>query len=176
MKRLMCCLIMLLCAGVLSGAEKKPELKTVENVDMALSMGTWYEIARLPHFFETGLVGVKAEYSLLPNGKIRIINSGYKNDLKGKLKTAQGRAWIADPKTHAKLKAIFFWPFISNYWIVEVGPDYDYAVICESSRKYLWILSRKPVMDDTLYNELLKRIENKGFDISKIKRTPQPER
>jgi apolipoprotein D and lipocalin family protein len=149
------------------------ELKTVDHVDVKRYMGTWYEIAKFPQRFQKGLVGVTATYSPLPNGKVRVINSGYKEDFNGKLKTAKGKAWVVDTATNAKLKVSFFWPFSGNYWILELGKDYEYAVIGEESHNYLWILSRTPRMDKAVYNELLKRVQEKGFDISKLETTPQ---
>jgi apolipoprotein D and lipocalin family protein len=150
-----------------------PELKTVESVDVKRYMGTWFEIARFPQRFEKGLVGITANYTLLPEGKVSVVNSGYKGDLNGKLKTIKGKAWVADTKTNAKLKVSFFWPFSANYWILELGNDYEYAVVGDESRKYLWILSRTPQMDEAVYNELLKRVQDKGFDISKLEKIPQ---
>jgi apolipoprotein D and lipocalin family protein len=150
-----------------------PELKTVEYVDVVRYMGTWFEIAKFPQRFEKGLVGVTANYTLLPNGKVRVLNRGYKGDFNGKLKTAKGKAWIVDTATNAKLKVSFFWPFAGNYWILELGRDYEYVVVGDEPRKYLWILSRTPQMDEAVYNELLKRVQDKGFDISKLERNPQ---
>jgi apolipoprotein D and lipocalin family protein len=149
------------------------ELGIVEHVDVKRYMGTWFEIAKLPQRFEKGLVGITANYTLLPNGKVRVINSGYKADFNGKLKTIEGKAWVVDTVTNAKLKVSFFWPFAANYWIIELGKDYEYAVVGEESRKYLWILSRTPQMEDAIYNELLKRLQQKGFDVSKLERIPQ---
>ena len=150
-----------------------PELKTVENVDIERYMGTWYEIAKFPQRFEDGLVGITATYSMLPNGKVKVLNKGYKGDFNGKLKTAKGKAWVVDRSTNAKLKVSFFWPFAGDYWIIELGKDYEYAVIGEGSRQYLWILSRTPQMDQHLYEGILERLKEKGFDISKIEMNPQ---
>jgi len=149
------------------------ELKTVEHVDVKRYMGAWFEIAKLPQRFEKGLVGIKASYTLLPDGKVEVLNSGYKEDFNGKMKTIKGKAWVADTATNAKLKVSFFWPFTGNYWIIELGKDYEYAVVGDESRKYLWILSRTPQMDEALYNELLKRVQDRGFDVSKVEKVPQ---
>jgi len=149
------------------------EAKTVEYVDIPRYMGTWYEIAKFPQWFEKGLVGVTANYTLLPNGKVRVINSGYIKDFNGKLKVANGKAKVVDKKTNAKLKVSFFWPFYGDYWILELGKDYEYAVVGDNSRKYLWILSRTTQMEETLYNELLARIKSKGFDIIKLEKNQQ---
>ncbi len=150
-----------------------PELKTVEHVDVVRYMGTWFEIAKFPQRFEKGLVGVTANYSLLKNGKVRVLNKGYKENFNGTLKTAKGKARVVDTTTNAKLKVSFFWPFAGNYWILELGKDYEYAMVGDESRKYLWILSRTPQLDEIVYNELLKHAQEKGFDISKIERDPQ---
>jgi len=131
-------------------------------------MGTWYEIAKFPQRFEDGLVGITATYSLLPNGKVRVLNSGYVGDFNGKLKTAKGKAWVVDKKTNAKLKVSFFWPFAGDYWVIEVGKDYEYAVVSEPSKRYLWILSRTPKMDKVVYGDILERLNKNGFNISII--------
>ncbi|NLX47638.1 MAG: lipocalin family protein [Euryarchaeota archaeon] len=149
------------------------ELRTVDHVDLERYMGKWYEIAKFPQRFENGLVGITATYSLLPNGKVRVLNSGYEGDFNGKVKTAKGKAWIADKRTNAKLKVSFFWPFAGDYWIIELGKDYEYVVIGENSRKYLWILSRTPLMDGSVYDGILERLKEKEFDISKIEMNPQ---
>ncbi len=150
-----------------------PELKTVDRVDVKRYMGTWFEIAKFPQRFEKGLVGVTADYTLLPNGKVRVLNSGYEGTFAGKLKTARGKAWVVDTTTNAKLKVSFFWPFAANYWILELGKDYEYAVVGDESRKYLWILSRTPQMDETTYNAVLQRVRDKGFDVTKLEKNPQ---
>jgi apolipoprotein D and lipocalin family protein len=173
MKKIALIAAALLCVSIVYGVEKMAELKTVEYVDVQKYMGTWFEIAKFPQWFENGLVGVTANYTLLPNGKVRVVNSGYNNDFNGKLKTAKGKAWIVDKKTNAKLKVSFFWPFAGDYWILELGKDYEYVVVGEKSRKYLWILSRTPQMEETIYNDLIKRAQEKGFDISKLEKNLQ---
>jgi apolipoprotein D and lipocalin family protein len=149
------------------------ELKTVEHVDVARYMGTWYEIAKYPQRFERGLVGVTAKYALLPNGKVQVINGGYAGDFGGRYRSAKGKAWVVDKGSNAKLKVSFFWPFAADYWILELGKDYEYSVVGDGSRKYLWILSRTPHMEEDVYNDLLRRIREKGFDISRLEKNPQ---
>jgi apolipoprotein D and lipocalin family protein len=152
---------------------RMPELKTVEHLDVKRYMGTWYEIAKFPQRFEKGLVGVTATYTLLPDGKVRVQNGGYVGDFNGKHRSAQGKARIVDPVTNAKLKVSFFWPFSGDYWVLELGNNYEYAVVGDPSRRYLWILSKTPQMDESVYKELLERIKSKGFDISKLEKNPQ---
>jgi apolipoprotein D and lipocalin family protein len=154
-------------------SQDKP-LEVVDHVDLARYAGTWYEIATIPQRFQKDCVGVTATYSLRPDGKIRVINRCRKKTLDGELRDIEGKAWVVDAKTNAKLKVQFFWPFSGDYWIIELDPDYRWAVVGHPNRSYLWILSRTPQMAPALYDDLLNRIGNKGYDIARIKRTLQP--
>jgi apolipoprotein D and lipocalin family protein len=165
-------IMMILGFNIWAKTEMK-ELKTVDKVDLNRYMGTWYEICRYPQIFEKNLVGVTATYSLMPNGKVRVINAGYKNTLDGKRVQAKGKAKVADKVTNAKLKVTFFWPFYGDYWIIELGENYEYAVVGNPKRTGLWLLSRTPQMDDKLYNSLLQKIEGHGYDLSKIEKPVQ---
>lgn len=156
-----------------AGAEEKP-LQVVPRVDIERYLGTWYEIATIPQRFQKGCVGVTATYTRRDDGAIEVLNSCRKETLDGEMKTVKGKAWVVDKNTNAKLKVQFFWPFRADYWIIELDPDYQYAVVGHPSRKYLWILSRTPQMDEALYQGLIQRIANKGYDPSLIKRTLQP--
>ena len=158
---------------VSAGAQPKP-LEVVDHVDLERYLGTWYEIATIPQRFQKGCVGVTATYSLRPDGKIRVINRCRKETLDGPLRDIEGKAWVVDKKTNAKLQVQFFWPFSGAYWIIELDADYQWAVVGHPNRNYLWILCRKPRMDPALYDDLIDRIGNKGYDISKIKPTLQP--
>jgi apolipoprotein D and lipocalin family protein len=80
---------------------------------------------------------------------------------------------VVDQKTGAKLKVTFFWPFFGDYWIIELGPNYEYAVVGEPSRKYLWILSRTPQMDEADFAGITSRLKDKGYDASKLERMKQ---
>ncbi|MUP14225.1 lipocalin [Ancylomarina euxinus] len=139
----------------------------VEQLDIQKYLGTWYEIARYDHRFERGLVGVTADYSIRDDGKIKVINSGYKDSLDGKFSQAVGKAKIPNPeKAPAKLKVSFFLFFYGDYFVMELDKDYQWAVIGSSSDKYLWILSRTSEMHTELYNELLNRLEKRGYNVS----------
>jgi apolipoprotein D and lipocalin family protein len=149
------------------------ELKTVGHVDIARYAGTWFEIAKFPLRYEDGLVGITATYTLLSNGKVRVLNQGYLGDFNGKIKKAKGKAWVVDTKTNAMLKVSFFWPFSADYWILELGKDYEYAVVGEGSRRFLWILSRASQMDESLLSEITGRMQAEGFNVARLEKTPQ---
>ena len=147
---------------------------TVSRLDMERYLGTWYEIARFPHSFEKGLVGVTANYSLRSDGKIKVVNKGYKGSFEGKASTAIGKAKIPDPSKPARLKVSFFLFFYADYFVLELDVNYQWAVIGSSSPKYLWVLSRVPRMDPVLYKALVDKVEKRGYDISRLILVEQP--
>jgi len=170
--------LMVLAPLVVWGARTRAlrvPLEVVPEVDLARYMGTWYEIARFPNRFEEGCVAAKATYTLRENGTVDVLNECRIDRLDGTLKTARGAARVVDRATNAKLKVTFFWPFYGKYWIIDLGDDYDYAVVGHPARKYLWILSRKPAMNDVLYGRLLETLSTKGYDVSRLVKTSQPE-
>lgn len=146
----------------------------VKELDINKYLGVWYEIARFNHSFEKGLEGVTATYSLREDGKIKVLNSGYKGSLDGEYSEAIGKAKIPNPKTDpAKLKVSFFWIFYGDYYVFELDKDYQWAVIGSSSDKYLWILSRSPHMDELQYKTILENLKKRGYDISKLLKVKQ---
>ena len=149
------------------------DTSTVETLDINRYLGTWYEIARYPHRFEKDLVGVTANYSFRDDGKIRVINQGYKGSLDGKLQRAEGKAKIPDPDDPARLKVAFFLFFYGDYFVLELDEDYTWAMIGSSSPNYFWILSRTPQMDPGTYEMLLSRAKERGYDLSRIERVEQ---
>jgi apolipoprotein D and lipocalin family protein len=152
-------------------AASESQLTVVDRVDLNRYLGMWYEIASYPSWFQKGCTGSTAEYSLLSDGKIQIINRCYKDSLEGPLKVSKGKAEVVDTTTNAKLKIWFFWPFKGDYWIIDLNPDYQWAVVGEPAREYLWILSRTPTMDGAIYQKIIERLPQKGYDPAKLQRT-----
>lgn len=173
-------LVLVLASGLggimLTGCPANPPA-TAAYVDLAQYAGKWYEIAKYPVIFENGLVNVTAEYTLQEDGSIRLINRGLEGGPEGPESTINGTVTVADPASNAKLKVRFDpFPlrlFQANYWILQVGPDYGYAVVSNPGRNTLWILSRTPQMDAGLYQEILNWLETQGFDAARIELTPQ---
>lgn len=148
-------------------------LEIVPFVDLTHYTGVWYEISRYPHRFQEGCVGSRATYTLRNDGKIAVLNECFEGSFSGKLRNAKGTAKVVDTKSNAKLKVTFFWPFYGDYWIIDLGKDYEYAVVGHPDRTYLWILSRTKKMDDKLYQEILGRIGAKGYDVTRLIKTQQ---
>lgn len=165
-------------AGLLGGCSSHPDLPTVDHVDLDRYQGTWYEIARLPAFFQEGCRDSQAEYELLPDGKVSVINSCVKD---GEKEVAQGTAWVVDEQTNAKLKVRFDnwisnllpWLVVGDYWIIYLEPDYSVAIVGTPDRGYLWILSRSQTMADEKYEQLLAFCRERGFETGEMIRNSE---
>ena len=140
------------------------------HVELEKYLGKWYEIAHLPAKFQEGCDETTATYTLSKDGGISVLNQATKD---GKMKQAKGKAKVVDKNSNAKLKVTFFWPFYGDYWIIKLGNNYDYSVVGTPNRKYLWILSRTPQMDDNLYSQIIEYVKSKGFDTNKLIKTFQ---
>ena len=149
---------------LLAGCSYTPQgVKVVDNFKLERYLGTWYEIARLDHRFERGLSQVSATYSLRDDGGVDVINRGY-DQQKQKWKEAKGRAYFKGDSDIAQLKVTFFWPFYAGYNVIELDHDaYSYALVSGPDRKYLWILSRTPQLDESIVQQLLATAEQLEF-------------
>ena len=157
-----------------TGWAKQPALEVVEHVDLERYLGTWYEIASYPAWFQKNCTAVTADYSLRDDGLIQVVNSCRKGSLDGKLKQTKGRAKVVDTETNAKLKVSFFGPFWGPYWIIDLDPEYQWVVVGDPKRKYLWVLSRTQQMDPALFDEIVARLPAKGYDPNGLNKTEQP--
>jgi apolipoprotein D and lipocalin family protein len=151
------------------------ELQTVSHVDLNKYLGKWYEIASYPQRFQKGCYCTTAEYSMSDKGYVIVENRCKKDSISGKESYIKGKAFVQKHSNNAKLKVQFFWPFRGKYWIIELADDYSYAVVSHPNRKYLWILSRTPKMNEAFYQSILSRLERNGFILSKIQKTVQCE-
>jgi len=147
-----------------SAGESKTTLTTVPSVDLKRYAGTWYELASYPQYFERGCSNVKATYTS-KEGYIEVYNQSIK---KNKPNTIKGKAFVVGKSGNARLKVQFFWPFRANYWIIDLADDYSWAIVSDPKRKTLWILSRNATMDDNLYDSLVVKLVDRGFDKKKI--------
>jgi apolipoprotein D and lipocalin family protein len=148
-------------------------LRTVPLVDLEKYAGTWYEIASFPQRFTKGCQGTTATYTTTDKGYVTVENRCRRDSLAGKASFIKGKAFVVPNSGNAKLKVQFFWPLKGKYWIIDLADDYSYAVVGHPDRKYLWILSRTPTMPDVVYSGILDRVKANGYDLGKLKRTPQ---
>jgi apolipoprotein D and lipocalin family protein len=159
--------LMISCVSI---SKPSPDpVRTVDFVDLSRYLGDWYEIASFPQWFQKDCYCTRAQYSLREDGKVDVLNTCNKGTVNGEFKSAHGYAKVVDEKSNAKLKVTFFWPFFGDYWIIGLDKDYRYAVISNSDRSTLWILSRTPELRADLYEEALHIAKAQGLDLTKLK-------
>ena len=166
-------LLPILAIMIFSSAHSQKSPSVVSTVDLNRYEGLWYEIARLPNFFERKLKCTSATYTLRKDGKITVLNKGFYLTDPKKLSSVQGVAWVPDQKAPGKLKVQFFWPFSGDYWIMELDKEYRFVLVGDPKYKYLWILSRTKKMDESIYNKLLMKAVDTGYDVKSIIRVEQ---
>lgn len=156
-------------------------LKTIERLDVARYLGTWYEIAKYPNRFQRQCVAdTQALYRLRDDGQLDVINRC--RQANGDVAEAVGRARQNGPADSPKLEVRFAPAWLSwlpmvwgNYWVIDLDQGYQLVAVSEPSREYLWVLSRTPTVDAAAYEALLGRLREKGFDLGRLERTPQPD-
>jgi apolipoprotein D and lipocalin family protein len=149
----------------------RPPVETVDYVDLTRYAGKWHQIAFFPTRFQGKCtVDTTATYTLRADGKVGVLNECKTPE--GKAKSISGSARVEDRDSNAKLKVKFFW-FIpaGDYWIIALDPEYQHAVVGAPDRNYLWILARSPSIKTSLYQELVKKAEAQGFDVSRLQLT-----
>lgn len=146
------------CTGAPKG------ITPVQGFELQRYLGTWHEIARLDHSFERGMSQVTADYVLSDDGSVKVTNRGYLDD-KGEWKEAIGKAKFVGEPDVGHLKVSFFGPFYGGYVIYQLDhEDYDYAFVTSYNRKYLWLLSRDPLITDSLKEQFVQQASELGFD------------
>jgi apolipoprotein D and lipocalin family protein len=159
----------IVCALLVAGCTGMPrDVTPVSDFDVDRYLGEWYEIARLDHSFERGLEKITAQYSLKPDGGLRVVNRGF-DKASGQWREAEGKAYfIGDPQT-GRLKVSFFGPFYGAYNIIKLDHSgYRYALVCGPDTSYLWILARTPDLDRAIVEQLVSYAAELGFDTSQL--------
>jgi len=172
-------IVVILYSFVLIGCFDNPDspkyskMKTVEHVDIERFMGDWYVIANIPTFIEKRATNAIESYQLGSDGTIKTTFTFFKDSPSGDKKTYRPTGFIKNKETNAEWRMQFLWPFKMPFLIIDLDKDYSYTVIGIPSRKYVWIMARDSVLDDDLYEEILKRLSDIGYDISLIQKITQ---
>jgi apolipoprotein D and lipocalin family protein len=149
-------------------------LEAVGAVDLDRYTGRWYEFARLPNWFERDCHGVTADYARKSNGEIQVVNTCRKGGPDGPVDRIEGRAQVVDKASNAKLRVAFFWEFWAPYWVLDLDPAYQWAIVGEPSGRYFWILTRMPAPPEALKADLLARAQRLGYDVQRLEFPRQP--
>jgi len=159
--------ILILLLSSLFGKNSDMVQEAVEKFDLDRYLGAWYEIARMDHSFERGMSNVTANYQLREDGKVSVLNKGYYAE-KSKWKSATGIAKFTAEASRGALRVSFFRPFYGGYNVVLLAEDYSWALVAGDSEKYLWILSRTPVLDPDHLEQLLGRARSLGYRVEDL--------
>lgn len=154
----------------MGGGSSKPEIqrKTYGSLDLDKFLGTWYEIAHVPSWFQRNCENAIAYYYREPDGTIRLLNTCYKGGMRQG--SMQGTIRIPDPDSPSKLQVKFDavtsvgW---GDYWVYDVKYD-SYAIVGNTSGQ-VWILSRSPTMTFCLFKDLSDKAFTLGFDVTQLK-------
>ena len=167
-------LVLVCCTALSPALAERAPLKTVPSLDVPRYMGTWHEIAKYPNWFQKSCASsTQATYALQANGQVQVLNR-CKTDT-GEWREALGAARQIGGAASPQLKVRFapewlsFIPLVwGDYWIIELDPDYQWVVVSEPQREYLWILSRAPQMPASTYQTLLGKLDKLGFDTQRL--------
>lgn len=154
-------------------------VKTIASLDVPRYLGTWYEIAKFPNWFQKKCVSnTKAVYATKPDGNLRVLNSC--KTATGETSEAEGVARQIGAKDSPKLEVRFapewlsFLPMVwGDYWVIDLDSEYQVAVVSDPRREYLWVLSRTPQLAPKVYADVLQRLNQQQFDIQKLELTSQ---
>lgn len=147
-------------------------VRAVDHFELERFLGTWYEIARLDYRYERNLNYVTAEYSLNEDGSVKVVNRGY-DSKKGEWEEAEGKAKFVNSEDEGMLKVSFFGPFYSGYNVINIDPEYKYALIAGEDKDYLWLLSREKTMPDDVRKDYLQQACRLGFEVHDLVWTEQ---
>ena len=155
-------------------------VRMIASLDVPKYLGTWYEIAKFPNWFQKKCVGnTKAVYSMRADSNLKVLNSCKNAD--GVVSEAEGTARQIGAQDSPKLEVRFapawlsFLPMVwGDYWVIDLDPQYQVAAVSDPKREYLWVLSRTPQLDKKVYEDLLQRLQAQQFDVRKLEITPQP--
>lgn len=164
LKSMLAALLLILtgCTGIPKG------ITPVDGFEVERYVGKWYEIARLDHGFERGLINVTAHYSLRESGGITVVNRGF-DPAANKWKEAVGKAFFIEEPQIGRLKVSFFGPFYAAYNIIELDKDeYSYAMVCGHSLSYFWILARQRHLDQEVLADLVNKAYEMGFNVEEL--------
>lgn len=159
---------------VLTGCLGMPEgVKPVDGFDVNRYLGKWYEIARLDHSFERGLINVTAEYSLRDDGGVNVVNRGFSTS-KNEWKEANGKAFFVESGDKGYLKVSFLGPFYGSYVVFDLDQDgYQYAFVSGPDTSYLWLLARTPQVPEEVLQKFIDQAAALGFDTGSLIRVEQ---
>jgi apolipoprotein D and lipocalin family protein len=169
-----CTILALLTFGLIGCASRQP-LTTVSHVDLQRYQGTWYVIAHIPYWLEEGKVATYDRYAMRPDGRMDNVFVFRRDSFDAPEESWNGVAWVHNTTTNAEWRVRFWWPFTADYLVIDLDPEYRWAVVGHPSRDLFWILARERRLDQAIIDGILTRAAAQGYDPTRVKPVPQPE-
>jgi apolipoprotein D and lipocalin family protein len=162
-------------AALLGGcAATQLPVRTVTHLDLNRYLGSWYVIANIPYLLEKGKVASYDTYSMRPDGRMNNVFTFRQGSFAAPEKSWHGVAWVVNRESKAEWRVRFLWPFYSTYLVLELDPEYRWAVVATPGHKLLWVLARSRQLDEGTYTQILQRIASQGYDTNRLSVVPQP--
>lgn len=156
-----------------SGCQSAPVMDTVDHVELDRFMGDWYVIASIPTFLEKDIYNAVESYERGNNNRIDTTFTFRKGGFDGEQKTYTPTGFVGDDPSNAVWGMQFLWPIKADYRIVYLNEDYTQTVIGRNKRDYVWIMARTPQIASRDYTDLIRLVDELGYDITKIREVPQ---
>jgi apolipoprotein D and lipocalin family protein len=173
LRNVLAALVLSLLPSHARASAEGPDLRTVPYVDLARYMGHWFVISEFPNMFEGGKIASSDTYGREPDGTLQILFKYRSDSLDAPEEQWSGQGWIVNAATNADWKISFVWPFKSRYFVLELDPNYGWAVVSNGSGSIIWVLCRTPAIDEYTYKIVLDRLRARNFDTSRLKIIPQ---
>ncbi len=154
------------------GTSDMPELNTTAKIDLQRYMGAWYVIANIPYFAERGKVATRDVYKLDADGNVDTTYV-YRKSFDGPEKTMSSLGVVQSGSDNARWVVRLLWLIRADYLVLDIAPDYSWALVGQPNRRLAWVFARNPAMDDALYTTLLEKFRSYGYDTAKFMRVPQ---
>ena len=153
-----------------------PPLQTVEHVDLPRFMGDWYVIANIPTFIERDAYNAIESYELVSDRKVATTFRFNQGALDGPLRIYRPTGYVGEDPSNAIWGMQFLWPIKADYRVMFLNQDYTQTVIGRNKRDYVWIMARTPTIPESDYQNIVRHVEEQGYDVRKIRRVPQHEK
>jgi apolipoprotein D and lipocalin family protein len=140
--------------------------KTVEKVDMKRFSGTWYSLYSIPTMFDKGSRETITHYTLNDEGYYNVVTTCKENE--GKIRSVKSKIFPVDGAHDGRMKAQFIWPIRVDYWVIDLADDYSWAVVGHPDYRFLFVMSRKPEMDKTLYDKIVAKCKAMGYPVENL--------
>ena len=147
-------------------------LRPVDNVQIERFMGAWYVISHIPTFIERKSYNAVESYSMNADGQIDVTFTYRKGSFEGPKRTLKPKAFIKKGGKASEWDIQLLWPFWSDYQIIDLDVDYEWTIVGVPSKRYAWIMARKPFMDQNLHEKLALKLKDSGYNTKKLRIVP----